>query len=127
MNTVDKKAYLIGRIFGSLCDMCGMYNMIRNGKYDDSKIHCMENNFVFTPESTLYNTQRRYDHIMKYARSKNLISVTVYDKSMNELAKNFESIGNVKISLLDFIRGKNDTENVIRTKRTNNKNNTNNN
>ena len=128
MNTVEKKSYLIGRLFGSLCDMCGMYTMIKKNKYDDSKIHCMENNFIFTPESSLQNALRRYDHIMKYARNKNMISVAMYDKTLKELPENYESVGNVKISFLEFVRGKNDVENEIRTIRANNKkNNTNNN
>lgn len=129
MNTVDKKAYLIGRIFGSICDMCGMYTMIKKNKYDDSKIHCTEKSFIFTPESAIYNTKNRYDHIMSYARNKNMISVATYDKAMSELAENFENIGNVKISLLDFVRGKSDVETEIRSIRANNKkiNNANNN
>ena len=57
-----------------------------------------------------------------------MISVAMYDKTLKELAENYESVGNVKISFLEFVRGKNDVENEIRTIRANNKkNNTNNN
>lgn len=121
MNTVEKKSYLIGRLFGSLCDMCGMYNMIKKNKYDDSKIHCMENKFIFTPESALHITLKRYDHIIRYARNKNMVSVTMYDKTFKELAENYESVGNIKISLLEFVRGKNDIANEIQIIRANNK------